>query len=56
MAEAAAALRRVLDAVERGELGSSAPREVALVRRLEGVLAGWEEALGEAADDRSHGE
>jgi hypothetical protein len=45
--EAAEALRGVLAAVDAGDLEVATPREVALLRRLQGVLVGWEEALGE---------
>jgi len=51
---AADALRRLLDAVERGEVRTTEPREVTLIRRLEGVLAGWEAALGEPAQLPDH--
>jgi hypothetical protein len=52
--EAAEALRRLLDAVERGDLDVSTPREIALLRRLQGTLAGWEEALGKGPMDDDH--
>jgi hypothetical protein len=54
LSEAVQALRRVLEAVESGTLKVPTPRDVALLRRLQGVLAEWEEALGEAHDDRHH--
>jgi hypothetical protein len=53
--EAAETLRRVLEAVESGELTASTPKAKALVRRLEGTLAGWEEALGTRPDPEDHG-
>lgn len=40
--EAAALLRDVLAAVERGELDAGSPRAKALVRRIEGAMAGLE--------------
>jgi hypothetical protein len=49
LAEATDTLRRLLDAVEAGELDATDPRTVALVRRLQGVLVGWEAALGRPA-------
>ena len=42
MADAADALRRVLRAIEDGELAVTTPQDVALVRRLEGALAALE--------------
>jgi hypothetical protein len=39
--EAAAVLRRLLEAVEAGEVEADTPRARVLLRRLEGVLAGW---------------
>jgi hypothetical protein len=54
LSEAVAALTRVLETVESGTLKVPTPRDVALLRRLEGVLAGWEEALGEPHEDRHH--
>jgi len=41
-------------AVDAGELDVGTPREIALLRRLQGTLVGWEEALasGKAPDDR----
>jgi transcription elongation GreA/GreB family factor len=41
-AEAASALRRLLAAVESGEIDADTPRARVLLRRLEGVLAAWE--------------
>jgi hypothetical protein len=43
--EAAAGLRRLLDAIDAGDLDAITPGEVALLRRLQGTLVGWEEAL-----------
>ena len=54
--EAADALRRLLDAIEAGELDASTPREVALLRRLQGTLAGWDEALGKRVQGDHHSE
>lgn len=47
LAEAAAVLREVLALVESGDLSVTTPREVALVRRLEGAAT----SLEKAADD-----
>jgi hypothetical protein len=44
--EAAAVLRKLLDAVDAGDLDATTPSEVALLRRLQGTLVGWEEVLG----------
>jgi hypothetical protein len=46
--EAAATIRRVLQAVERGELSVGSARARALVRRLEGAAAALD-ALGRRA-------
>ena len=54
LAEAAAALQKLLDAVQAGELDISTPRDVALLRRLQGTLAGWDEALGKRSGDADH--
>jgi hypothetical protein len=40
--EAAEMLRRILDAVDRGELTADTPEERCNVRRLEGMLAAME--------------
>lgn len=40
--EAAALLRRVLDAVDRGELSADGPAAVAVVRRCEGAAIALE--------------
>jgi hypothetical protein len=39
--EAAAAIRRLLDAVERGEISADSPQERRMLRRLEGAAAAW---------------
>jgi hypothetical protein len=52
--EAAVALRQLLDAIEAGELDASTPKDIALLRRLQGTLAGWEEALGEDSGEDDH--
>jgi len=52
--EAAASLRRLLDAIEAGELHVSTPRDIALLRRLQGTLAGWNEALGREPEEGDH--
>jgi hypothetical protein len=36
-----------LAAIDAGEIEVATPREVALLRRLQGTVVGWEEALGE---------
>jgi len=46
LTEAADALRRLLDAVDAGNLKATTPGDIALLRRLQGTLAGWDEALG----------
>jgi hypothetical protein len=51
--EAAAMLRRVLDAVERGDLDAGSGRATALVRKIEGAAAALEAVGGARAD---HGE
>lgn len=40
--EAAELLRRILAAVERGEIDAASPAARRLLRRLEGALAAWE--------------
>ena len=50
--EAAATLRRLLDAIEEGEIDADGPNGRALHRRLEGVVAAWEEAAGESDRER----
>lgn len=42
LVEAAAALRRLLMAVEAGELDADTPQARRLLRRLEGAVAAWE--------------
>ena len=44
MAEVAVLLRRLLDAVEAGELEAESPTARALVQRLEGAAFGLEQA------------
>jgi len=44
IAAAAGLLRELLDEIKAGELEASTPREVALLRRLEGALIALEEA------------
>jgi hypothetical protein len=53
--EASEALRGVLAAIEAGELDVATPREVALLRRLQGTLVGWEKALGDQPPPDEHG-
>jgi hypothetical protein len=53
--EAAAVLRKLLDAVDAGDLDAITPGEVALLRRLQGTLVGWEEALGVRPPPAGHG-
>lgn len=53
--EAAAGLRKLLDAVDAGDLDAITPGEVALLRRLQGTLVGWEEALGVRPPPAGHG-
>ncbi len=52
--EAAESLKRLLDAVEAGELDASTPKDIALLRRLQGTLAGWIEALGKGSEEDDH--
>jgi hypothetical protein len=54
LTEAADSLQKLLVAIEAGELDVSTPRDVALLRRLQGTLAGWNEALGKAPEDDDH--
>lgn len=44
VADAAEALRRLLTAIESGEIDADDPKARALHRRLEGAAAAWEEA------------
>ncbi len=46
VAEAAEALRRLLAAIEAGEIDADDPKARALRRRLEGAATAWEEASG----------
>jgi len=48
--EAGEVLRRLLDAVDRGELTADTPAERRNVRRLEGMLAALEAANGSRRD------
>jgi len=50
LAEAAEALRRLLAAIEAGEIDAHGPRAVALKRRLEGAVVAWEEASRQGGD------
>ncbi len=45
--EAAQALRRLLAAIDQGEIDADDPKARAFQRRLEGVVAAWEEAVEE---------
>jgi hypothetical protein len=51
--EAAAMIRRVLDAVERGELTAGSARALALVRRLEGAALALEALAADSESARS---
>jgi hypothetical protein len=42
--EAAEALRRLVAAIDAGEIDADDPKGLALRRRLEGVAAAWEQA------------
>jgi hypothetical protein len=46
--EAAKIIRQVLAAVEQGKLRASSPREIALLRRLEGAAAALEAAVSKS--------
>ena len=52
MIEAAAVIHRLLDAIDKGEIDADGPKGRALHRRLEGVVAAWEEAAGERVQKR----
>ncbi len=52
--EAAESLKRLLHAVEAGEVVVSTPRDVALLRLLQGTQAGWEEVLGKESKKDGH--
>ena len=54
--EAAAVLTKLLDTIEAGELDASTPKDIALLRRLQGTLVGWEEALGMGSEEDGHTE
>jgi len=54
LSEAADALRKLLDSIETGELDVSTPRDIALLRRLQGTLAGWNEVLGTEPEEGDH--
>ena len=49
--DAAAMLRRLLDAAERGDLTAGTPQATALVRRIEGALAALEAVARESHAD-----
>lgn len=55
VAEAAETLRRLIDAIDAGNIDADDPKARALRRRLEGVVVAWEQASpGEGrAVDRS---
>lgn len=48
-AETAAILRRLLEAVDRGELTAATPQALALMRRMEGAAAAFEVLGGPSA-------
>jgi hypothetical protein len=54
LTEAVDALQKLLDSIEAGELDVSTPRAIALFRRLQGTLAGWNEALGRGPEEGDH--
>jgi hypothetical protein len=54
LTQAAAALKKLLDVIEAGELDVSTPKDIALLRRLQGTLVGWEEALGKDSGEDDH--
>jgi hypothetical protein len=45
-----------LEVIETGELNAATHKDVALLRRLQGTLAGWEETLGQGSQDDRHTE
>ena len=47
-AETAALLRRLLAAVDAGELTAGTPKALALLRRTEGAAAAFEQAAGQS--------
>jgi hypothetical protein len=53
--EAAAMLRRVLNAVERGDRSAGTPRAMALVRRIEGAAVALEAAAGHVMQHAEQG-
>jgi hypothetical protein len=48
LADAARTIRAVLAAVDEGKLTAASPREIALLRRLEGAAIALEEASAES--------
>jgi hypothetical protein len=50
VAEAAEALRRLLAAIDAGEIDADDPKARALRRQLEGAAAAWEEASGRGGE------
>jgi len=52
VAEAAEALRRLLAAIDAGEIDADDPKARALRRRLEGAMAAWDET---SSGVRRHG-
>ena len=54
--EAAGVLRRLIEAVEVGKLDVPTPKDIALLRRLQGTLAGWEEILRKNSGEVRHTE
>ena len=54
--EATVSLKTLLEAIGAGELDVSTPKDIALLRRLQGTLAGWEEVLGKGSGEDSHTE
>ena len=54
--EAADALRRILTAIEDGELEATNPQDVAVVRRLQGAVAALEEIAGRSGSTQDQPE
>jgi hypothetical protein len=52
VAEAAQALRRILVAIDQGEIDAEDPKARALLRRLEGAVAAWDDVVGKGAVER----
>ena len=52
VAEATQALRRLLAAIENGEIDADDPKARALQRRLEGAVAAWDGAGGDGGTER----